>query len=267
MLRQTQEPGLWTAGEDSGHPLVLVHGIRLPARMWTPIVTRLAPDFRITACDLPGHGALEHRRFTVEGAVERIGAAVAEARAATGRAPVLAGTSLGGISSLAYASQHNDITGLFAHGSTLRTDSSLGLPHRTAARALRLIGEERALRLNEWVLRSVLPDESFREIMAGGISRHAFGEVIDALSRWDTLASATRVTTPVILANGRADPLFRRQGHQFLNALRSAGTPARLVHVPGPHLLALTEPDMFSRLLRRAHAELATMTPATPKAA
>ncbi|WP_447038228.1 alpha/beta fold hydrolase [Streptomyces sp. DSM 118878] len=103
--------------------------------------------------------------------------------------------------------------------------------------------------------------------MADGISRHSFGEVIDELSRWDTLSCATRVTTPVILVNGRADPLFRRQERQFLHALRSAGTPARLVHVPGPRVLALTEPDTFSRLLRRAHAELTTMTPATPEAA
>lgn len=103
--------------------------------------------------------------------------------------------------------------------------------------------------------------------MAGGISRHAFGEVIAELSRWDALAGAARVTTPVILANGRADPLFRRQERQFLHALRAAGTPARLVLVPGPHLLALTEPETFSRVLRRAHAELTTMRAATPKAA
>lgn len=141
MLRQAQEPGLWTTGSDHGHPLVLVHGIRLSAHMWSAVAARLVPDFRISACDLPGHGALSERPFTLEGVVGQIEAAVAEATRATGHRPVVAGTSLGAISTLAYGAHGSDgAAGLFAHAATIRTDGPVTVPHRTAAVLQRLMG-------------------------------------------------------------------------------------------------------------------------------
>ncbi|PKW11923.1 Pimeloyl-ACP methyl ester carboxylesterase [Streptomyces sp. 1222.5] len=268
MLRQHHRPGLWTSGSDDGRPLVLVHGIRLSAHMWTPVVARLTPEFRITACDLPGHGSLRQERFTLEAAVEVIGAAVSEATAATGRRPVVAGTSLGGITALAYgALGPGGAAGLLCHACTLRTNGPLLLPHRGAALLQRLLGEERSYRLNERALRAALPRESFAGIMAGGISRHAFGEVLAELSRWDSLALASRVTTPVVMANGLADPLFRVQERRFLRRVRDAGTPVRLVHVPGPHLLSLTDPDVFAAVVRRGCEVLSAMTGEQPEAA
>ncbi|MFF2955030.1 alpha/beta fold hydrolase [Kitasatospora sp. NPDC057965] len=258
MFRQTREPGLWTAGPDDGRPLVLVHGIRLSAHMWLPVAGRLADRYRITACDLPGHGALDDRPFTLEGTVERIAAAVAEATRSTGRRPVVAGSSLGGFAALAYgASEHGGAVGLFAHGATLRTDGPLLLPHRAAALAQRGLGERWSLRLNRAALRRRLPAESYRAIMAGGLSERGFGEAIAVISRTDMLSTISRVRTPLILANGLGDPLFRLQERRFLDRVRGAGTPARLVHVPGPHLLPLTDPDVFGRVLDRGCAELA----------
>ncbi|MFI9779898.1 alpha/beta fold hydrolase [Streptomyces sp. NPDC051956] len=262
MLRQTQMPGLWTTGSDHGHPLVLVHGIRLSSHMWSAVAARLAPDFRITACDLPGHGALGERPFTLEGVVGQIEAAVAEATRATGRRPVVAGTSLGAVSTLAYGAHGSDgAAGLFAHAGTIRTDGLLAVPHRTAALVQRLMGEKRAFWLNRRVLRAKLPDDSFRGVMEGGLSRHVFGEAIAEVSRWDTPAMAGLTDVPVVLANGLDDPLFRLQERQFLHRVQANGTPVRLVHVPGPHLLPLIEPDTFSRVLRRAHEELSAMAP------
>ncbi|MGW4561573.1 alpha/beta fold hydrolase [Streptomyces sp. NPDC004561] len=260
LLKQREKPGLWTAGPDDGRPLVLVHGIRLSAHMWSAVIARLVPDFRITACDLPGHGSAGDLRFTLDAAVETIGAAVAEATAATGRRPVVAGTSLGGITTLAYgALGTGGATGLLCHGCTLRPDGPLLLPHRGAALLQRLLGEDRAHLLNEWALRARLPEESFRGITAGGISRHAFPEVLAEVARWDSLDLAARVTTPVVLANGLGDPLFRVQERRFLRRIREAGTPVRLVHVPGPHLLSLTDPDVFGRVVRRGVQALSAM--------
>ncbi|GAA1270541.1 alpha/beta hydrolase [Streptomyces sp. NBC_01474] len=260
MLRQAQEPGLWTTGSDHGHPLVLVHGIRLSAHMWSAVAARLVPDFRISACDLPGHGALSERPFTLEGVVGQIEAAVAEATRATGHRPVVAGTSLGAISTLAYGAHGSDgAAGLFAHAATIRTDGPVTVPHRTAAVLQRLMGEECAFRLNRRVLQAKLPVDSFRGVMEGGLSRHVFGEAMAEMSRWDTLAMAGLVDAPLVLANGLDDPLFRLQERKFLERVQAVGTPVRLVHVPGPHLLPLTEPDTFSRVLRRAYEELSAM--------
>ncbi|MEV6975327.1 alpha/beta hydrolase [Kitasatospora sp. NPDC093806] len=263
MFRQTKEPGLWTAGPDDGHPLVLVHGIRLSAHMWRPVATRLTATsgpYRITACDLPGHGALDDRPFTLDGAVEQVAAAVDEATRATGRRPVVAGSSLGGVTTLAYGASHRQgAAGLFVHGATLRTDGPLLLPHRAAAALQRRLGPRLADRLDDRALRRQLPEESYLAATAGGLSRHGFDEAIAAIARADTLSLTARVRIPVILANGLDDPLFRIQERRFLDGLRDAGTPARLVHVPGPHLLPLTDPATFARVLDRAHTELAAM--------
>ncbi|MBH1933793.1 alpha/beta hydrolase [Streptomyces sp. AV19] len=260
MFFRAQEPGLWTAGPDDGHPLVLIHGIRLSAHMWVPVTARLPGTYRVTACDLPGHGALLDHHFTLDGAIERVAAAVREATAATGRKPVVAGSSLGGVAALAYGAHlHDRAAGLFVHGATLRTDGPLLILHRAAALVQRRLGGQRAHRFNAQVLRRALPAESYQAVMAGGLSPRGFAEAIDAVRHQDMLSVAARVTTPVVFANGLDDPLLRLQERQFLDRVRRAGTPARLVHVPGPHLLPLTDPGTYGRVLGRVHAELMMM--------
>ncbi|WSN70477.1 hypothetical protein OG467_43195 [Streptomyces sp. NBC_01361] len=92
--------------------------------------------------------------------------------------------------------------------------------------------------------------------MPGG---ERFGEAIAEVLRWDTPAMAGLTDVRLVLANGLDDPLFRLQERQFLHRVQANGTPVRLVHVPGRHLLPLIEPDTFSRVLRRAHEELSAM--------
>lgn len=98
LTHATGRPGIWTAGPAGGSPLVLVHGIRLSARMWDPHTRRLIPRFRITAPDLPGHGTRREGPFSLEDAVAQVGAAVQEATLATGRPPLVAGASWAGTS-------------------------------------------------------------------------------------------------------------------------------------------------------------------------
>ncbi len=228
--------------------------------MWSPVAARLAETYRITACDLPGHGALAGRPFTVEGAVRQVTSAVDEAVRATGRKPVVAGTSLGGLATLAYgAGRHGGAAGLFAHGATLRTDGPLLGPHRCAAQLMRWLGARRSQRVHSRLLRGSLPDESYRAVMSGGLSPHGFTQAMAAISRQDMLSVVSGITTPLILANGLGDPLFRVQERQFLHSARRSGAPVRLVHVPGPHLLSLTDPMVFARVLERACEELLSM--------
>ncbi len=253
MLHQTDTPGVWTTGPQDGVPLVLVHGIRLSAHMWEPVCAELAPGHRVTAVDLPGHGELQDRPFTLDDAVEQVRAGVREALAATGCRPLVAGMSLGGVATLAYgASRPAQASLLLAHGATLRTDGPLLLGHRLGARVLAALGQERGLRMHARIMRRELPEESYRAALAGGLSRQGFGQAIKALKQLDSLALTRQITTPVILANGSKDPLLRRQEHLFLHSLRQAGNPARLVRVPGPHLLALTQPAVFAGLMEQA---------------
>ncbi|MFG2847112.1 alpha/beta fold hydrolase [Kitasatospora sp. NPDC048296] len=244
-----------------------MHGIRLSASMWAPHAARLIPRFRITACDLPGHGALRGRPFTLDGAIAQVDAAVAAAHTACGRPPWIAGSSLGGYTTLAYCAAHpGRVAGALVNGATADTRARVARLFRTAAHVVELLGEERAERLNNRVFRRLLPPESHAAVMRGGLSMPAFGDCVADLTRRDLLATARRCTTATVFVNGRRDRLFRAEEKAFVRAVRDAGAPARLALVPGGHLLCLTDPDAFSRVLARGHQELVRLTspPADP---
>ncbi|MEU7164760.1 alpha/beta hydrolase [Streptomyces morookaense] len=256
-------PGIWTAGPDDAPPLVLVHGIWLSARMWDPHAARLAPRFRVTAPDLPAHGALQGEQFTLEDAVARVDAAVAEASAATGRRPLVAGTSLGGYVALAYGAAHpGRIAALLVHGATARPEGFTGRVYRTAARAFEALGPERAARLADRGLRRQLPPESYRAAVSGGLAVRAFSAVVADLTRRDFLAVAAHVRVPVLLVNSRSDPLFRAQEKTFLRVVRESGGHVRLCHVKGHHVLPAGDPGAFARVLERGHRHLSEAVPA-----
>ncbi|MFF3085150.1 alpha/beta fold hydrolase [Streptomyces nojiriensis] len=252
-----EEPGLFTAGPPDGIPLVLVHGIRLSAWMWQPYAARLTPHFRITACDLPGHGTLRAGRFTLEGAADQVAAAVQEAARSTGRRPWVAGVSLGGYATLAYgASDRCQAAGLLVNGSTARAGGRVTREFTAMSRVIDRVGGERATRVNEAVFRRFLPYETAAAVVHGGLAMETFPEVVADLGRRDFLALARACTTPVQFVNGRRDRRFRSDERAFLEAVRADGTAAGLALVPGGHISCLTHPDQYSRILFRGHREL-----------
>ncbi|MFI1470396.1 alpha/beta fold hydrolase [Streptomyces wuyuanensis] len=251
------EPGIWTAGSATGKPLVLVHGIRVSAHMWKPHARLLAPDFRVTACDLPGHGALAGSRFTLDGAVAQVRTALREASTATGRPVVLAGMSLGGFAALATTAAHPElVAGLLLNNSTAQPRGVAARLYRNAGRLMRWAGEERSARLNAALFRKLLPEESAEAVLAGGLSMRGFSEAVDELPRHDFIAMARRCTVPLQIVNCRGDRLLTADERAFLAAARSAGSAAELTHVKGTHILALTDPEGFTRILRSGYDRL-----------
>lgn len=95
-------------GNREGRTLILVHGFAASVHAWRPWAERLSADFRIVAIDLPGHGLTQ----TPDGyrATLTSNAALIDALAnAIGvRSFVLAGNSMGGTVSLAYAMMRGD---------------------------------------------------------------------------------------------------------------------------------------------------------------
>ena len=88
-------------------PIVLLHGLTFDRAMWHPVIgelLRLAPDRRIVAFDLPGHGgSVERESYRLEDVVEQLRDAIA---AAGLRSPVLVGHSISsGLASI-YAARH-----------------------------------------------------------------------------------------------------------------------------------------------------------------
>jgi pimeloyl-ACP methyl ester carboxylesterase len=248
-------PGLRVFGRDeAAGAVVLVHGIRLSSSMWLPHARRLSPDFRVSAPDLPGHGTLQDRAFTLAAAVEAVDVAVAETHAATGRRPLVVGMSLGGYVALAHAAtrpQH--VRGLLLCGSTAQPRGWKALAYTAAARIDEHRSEERSAALNARLFRRHTAPECAEAVIAGGFARRAFGEAVQELRRVDFLRLAARLRTPTRFVNGSRDLLFRLEERAFLTAVRSTGAPAHLAHVPGGHLFPLQAPDAFTDLIQHTH--------------
>ncbi|MFF4899749.1 alpha/beta fold hydrolase [Streptomyces sp. NPDC001068] len=249
--------GLRVFGGGTAAAVVMVHGIRVSSSTWLPHARRLTPDFRVSAPDLPGHGALRGGTFTLAAAVGELDAAVAEAYRATGRRPLVVGMSLGGFVAMAHAAAHPDLVrGLLVCGSTARARGLKALAYTAAARLDERRGEERSAAANARLFRRHTTPECAEAVIAGGFARHAFGQAVLELRRVDVLGLAARLRTPTRFVNGRRDLPFRLEEGAFLRAVRAAGTPAHLAHAPGSHLFPLQDPDAFADLVRDAHAGL-----------
>jgi len=93
-------------GNREGRTLILVHGFAASVHAWRPWIERLKPDYRLVAIDLPGHGLTQTpdgHRSTLEGNAALIDALAAEIGV---RSFILAGNSMGGAVSIAYAKAH-----------------------------------------------------------------------------------------------------------------------------------------------------------------
>ncbi|WP_326782967.1 alpha/beta fold hydrolase [Streptomyces sp. NBC_00151] len=244
-------------GDAASAAVVMVHGIRVSSSMWLPHARRLAPDFRVSAPDLPGHGALHGGTFTLAAAVEALDAAVAEADAATGRRPLVVGMSLGGFVAMAHAATRpGHLRGLLVCGSTARARGWKALAYTAAAHIDERRSEEHSTEANARLFRRHATPECAEAVIAGGFARHAFGEAVRELRRVDILDLAARLRTPIRFVNGRRDLLFRQEEKTFLRAVRAAGTAAHLAHAPGDHLFPLQDPDAFADLVRDFHTGL-----------
>jgi pimeloyl-ACP methyl ester carboxylesterase len=99
-------------GDPGGRGLVFVHGGGAHAHWWTHVAATFAPDLRVLAVDLSGHGDSVHREsYSLEQWTDEV-VAVAEAGGIDGR-PVVIGHSMGGFVTIATAARHADrLTGV-----------------------------------------------------------------------------------------------------------------------------------------------------------
>jgi pimeloyl-ACP methyl ester carboxylesterase len=93
-------------GARGGRTLLLVHGFAASVHAWRPWIDRLAKDYRIVAIDLPGHGLTQTPtgyRATLEGNAQLVEDLAVHLGI---NHFVLAGNSMGGAVSMAYAMEH-----------------------------------------------------------------------------------------------------------------------------------------------------------------
>ncbi|HEX7346598.1 MAG TPA: alpha/beta fold hydrolase, partial [Candidatus Limnocylindrales bacterium] len=94
------------AGPADASAIVFVHGTRLTRTAWTAQLDALGDTYRVIAMDLPGHGSLADRRFTIADAADELARVIENA--AGGRA-VVVGLSLGGYVAMDLAARRPEL--------------------------------------------------------------------------------------------------------------------------------------------------------------
>ena len=234
------------AGPLDGPAIVFVHGTRLTRAAWVPQMEALSDAYRVVALDLPGHGVLADRDFTLAGAADELGRVVAEA--AGGRA-VIVGLSLGGYVAMELAaSEPGRVRGLVLSGAT---QEPVGLP-ATAYLALAWVLERLdgpgLDALNAWFFRARFPPAIAKPIVSAGFFSAGGAAALRDLTGRRFAPRLAAFDGPVLIVNGQFDPLFRLGAGRFARAARDA----RRIRLAGAsHLANLDRPEAFNEAIRR----------------
>jgi pimeloyl-ACP methyl ester carboxylesterase len=253
----------------SGPALVLVHGVTLSSSIWAPQVRLLAPEHRVIAVDLRGHG----QSVAGEGgyAMDRLADDLVEALVALEvRHAVLVGHSMGGMVALHAASRqgselHRHV-GALALVSTAAGSVVYGpAPQRTAAMLgiLARQGLERVDRrgkgltpsgdLAAWSTRlsfgrhPVPADVELARSLTASMSPASLAELAGTLLAFDARADVSRIALPTRVMVGTRDLLTPPR---MARALASAIPGAELTVFDGAgHMLMLERTEELNAAL------------------
>ena len=236
----------WTAlGPEDAPGIVFLHGTRLTRAQWWPQLRRLAGAYRCVAVDLPGHGALADRPFTIEAATDLVRTAI-EAEIPSGRA-VIVGLSLGGYVAIDTAEAYPErVAGLVLAGCSGEAFGPMSWPYRF----YRALLERAPARAQELASKGFFRLRYGRRIAApiieGGFWPRGGAAALDLLIGRRYLERLGRLWTPVLVVNGSLDPVFGPGGEYWAASCRRG----RHVVIPrAMHLSNLDRPKAFSRLV------------------
>ena len=239
--------------------VVLVHGIRTSRTMWRSQLAHLAErEIPALAVDLPGHGSRMAETFTLDAAFATIDDAVQDAAT---RGPVLlAGHSMGGLLSVAYAgAEAAPPVAAFIGASCTAFPRGVALAtYRALAGTFNALPDQ-GMWLTNQVLTATIPEETRSDFAAGGYALDAQDVALAALGALDLAADLHRLRMPLWWINGQFDQL-RMQERLFQRL-----TPqSELIIVPRTsHLVTAMRPRVFNALLDVAIATMQQGSPAT----
>ncbi|HEX8613408.1 MAG TPA: alpha/beta hydrolase [Telluria sp.] len=206
--------------------VILLHGAGLNGASWNPVRRHIDPRIELFTPDLPGHGARLGERFTLQGAVDVVLAAVSTAG---GRQVVVGGDSLGGYVSTACAAAlpPEQLKGLILSGCSANfAGAAAMLPvmlKKLGSQLTTLLLNQRQIdHLLLGKLRGFgLGESDIAAIMAGGMNPGIFPHAVDALRGVDFRAKVAAVTEPILFVNGAKDAFCMRQQAAFIAAARA----------------------------------------------
>lgn len=237
-------------GPSDAPAIVFLHGAILSRTMWGPQVERLRDRYRCLTVDLPGHGALADRPYSVEGAVEVIRTAIEEG--AGGRALVV-GLSLGGYSAIAAAAAYPALVrGLAIAGASMEPVGLARLAYLWYGWSLRLLPAGVVHRVGVGLFRRAY-GPAVGAAIARGFDSRAGGTAVLRLAGERFRPRLLAYGGPILVINGDLDLWFRLGERGFV-----AGTAnARVLRLAGAsHTSNLDQPDRFTEAIADFEASL-----------
>lgn len=222
---------------------MFLHGAGANLAMWGPVISHLDREFRCVAIDLPGHGALQEERFTLENAVARVGDVIA----GLDERPVLVGLSLGGYVANATAAERPErVAGLVLSGATVEFQGATKWVNRFQGAVLPAFAPV-LRRAATRALTKIGGADVAGEVDARGQSFRGAGQALYDLAGRDFHSLLERYEGPILILNGERDK------HNI------AATPAMLdgiedvrveILVDSGHSCAISQPKSFAEAVK-----------------
>ena len=248
-------------GPADAPPIVFVHGTRLSRAVWRAQMDELRDAYRVVALDLPGHGSLAGRTFTVTTAADQVAQVIEEA---AGERAVVVGLSLGGYVAMDLAARRPELVrGLVLSGATAEPVGLFATPYLALAWLMDRLDGNAADAIDTWFFRARFGPAMADPIVAGGFWSAGGAEALRALVGHRFAPRLAAYPGPTLILNGSWDVLFRLTVGGFARVAQHA----RRVRLGGAtHLANLDRPAAFSLAIRRFVEGLPTAerTPAAP---
>lgn len=273
-LAATVVGGTTPAGASGPPAVVLPHCWTGSRAVWVPVARRLvAAGHRVVLYDQRGHGESSTGRDPVT--IERLGADLAAVvEQLDVRDAVVAGHSMGGMTTMAFACHHGDVLEARVRGIVLVATACHGLAHPVRERMWRAILSrdgalaDRALsrpRLGNAFVRPVFGARPHRVHV--DVTRRLFAATpnavrlacLEAMGEMDLRGPLAAVDAPAVVLLGRRDKLIV---NPLTRAIADHIAGAEVVELDGAgHMLPLERPDEVAAAIRRLAGQPA-VTPA-----
>lgn len=234
-------------GPEDAPLLVLGPSLGTSSILWEGVIPQLSTRYRVTAWDLPGHGASASASapFTVGELADAVAAAVP--------GPFrYAGVSLGGATGLELLLRHPD---RMSAAAILASGAQLGTPEGWAERAAKVRAESTSSIIVASAQRWFAPDSIAREPELTGRLLHALQATDDesyalcceALAAYDVRDRLAEITVPVLAGWGEHDMVApEEKSAEIVTGVRR-GTSARIIGAA--HLPPAEQPTATAALL------------------
>jgi len=234
--------GWEVAGPEDGPSIVFVHGAVMTRAQWRLQVDHFAAaGYRCVSVDLPGHGTLADRAFTIDDAVAHV---IDTIDTAAGGRAILVGLSLGGYVAMTVAGLHpGRVRALVLAGSTREPSGPSRVVFWCIGWGLSVAPEPVLRAYMGWLYRHRYGRDVAEMILANGYFAKGGGVAIRTLSRGRFRERLAAYGGPILVINGDLDFVFSLGERQFLEGVE--GVTSRRIR-RAAHLSNVDRPDEFS---------------------